>query len=387
VTLPPALAEVLRTQEAHWNEPAALAPMLTREAYAFATFDPAAKTGRDSVASYLGTRFRAAYRIQPIAVTATDTSASIAAYLMRGEGAAAKPFAFFTMTLTREGAAWRIASEMLTPGPKEPTLEDATQLIAALDAAGIKKAVVLSDGYWFDSTRDNAKGPSAEGMRAENDWTAAQVAQYPDRLVAFCSFNPLMDYAIAELDRCAASGKFKGLKLHFGSSEVDLDNPAHVAKVRAVVAEANRLKLPLIVHVRAKPTGYGAKQAQTMLDQIVSAAPDVPFTIAHLWGGEGYSDEALATYGQAVSTHDPHTKNLYFDIAEMALVAGDSPETLKKIAAHMREIGMSRILYGTDGPLDDAGTPADSWRNTVAKVPLTDAEFNQIAENEAPYLR
>jgi hypothetical protein len=56
----------------------------------------------------------------------------------------------------------------------------------------------------------------------------------------------------------------------------------------------------------------------------------------------------------------------------------------QQIAAHMREIGMSRILYGSD---DDAGTPADSWRNTVAKLPLSEAEFNALAENEAPYLR
>src|SRR6185295_362697 len=141
------------------------------------------------------------------------------------------------------------------------------------------------------------------------------VAQFPNRLVAFCSLNPLSDYAIKELNRCAASGKFKGLKLHFGASAVDLLNPKHVEKVRAIVAEANRLRLPLVVHVRADYNNYGAAHAHVLLDKIVSAAPDVSFTIAHLWGGEAFSDEALAVYAHAVASRDPHARNLYFDIA------------------------------------------------------------------------
>jgi hypothetical protein len=31
---------------------------------------------------------------------------------------------------------------------------------------------------------------------AENDWTSAQVAKYPHRLIGFCSVNPLRPYAV-----------------------------------------------------------------------------------------------------------------------------------------------------------------------------------------------
>jgi hypothetical protein len=48
---------------------------------------------------------------------------------------------------------------------REITADD---LIDNLDEAGIERAVVLSVGYW---STDEAK------TRAENDWTAAQVAR------------------------------------------------------------------------------------------------------------------------------------------------------------------------------------------------------------------
>ncbi len=113
--------------------------------------------------------------------------------------------------------------------------------------------------------------------------TAGQVAAFSDRLVAFCSFNPLAEYALAELERCASSGRFVGIKLHFGMSAVNLKDAAHVAKVREVVEAANRRGMSLIVHVRAGPE-YGGEEARVLLDRIVSAAPDVTFQIAHLLG-------------------------------------------------------------------------------------------------------
>jgi predicted TIM-barrel fold metal-dependent hydrolase len=106
------------------------------------------------------------------------------------------------------------------------------RLVARLDEAGIRRAVVLSDAYYFGVPTPVPVQNEHDKVRAENDWTAQQVAQYPDRLVGFCSFNPLEDYALAELERCAASHRFKGLKLHFSGAALDLKSPEQVARVR-----------------------------------------------------------------------------------------------------------------------------------------------------------
>src|SRR5262245_7034873 len=84
----------------------------------------------------------------------------------------------------------------------------AKDLIALLDAAGIRRALVLSMGYTWGSANRNVEN-EYEKVKAENDWTSQQVAEYPDRLRAFCSFNPLKPYALEELERCSKDPRLK----------------------------------------------------------------------------------------------------------------------------------------------------------------------------------
>src|SRR5690242_18081531 len=69
----------------------------------------------------------------------------------------------------------------------------AADLVARLDSAGIRRAVVLSMAYQYGSPSRTVENEYAK-VRAENDWTAAQVAAWPGRLVGFCGVNPLKDY-------------------------------------------------------------------------------------------------------------------------------------------------------------------------------------------------
>jgi predicted TIM-barrel fold metal-dependent hydrolase len=385
VEVPAEIAELLRKVEQHWNDVAGLQELMTDDSFLLSAQDARIAKGRAAVAQFLGTRFARGYRFTPVAVSASAASAQLAGYFSRGEGAATAHIGYFTLGLSKAtDGVWRIASETVAyPGPSPQPVEDAAALVELLDAAGIERAVVLSDAYWFDSPKHDVRDAYA-AVRAENDWTAQQVARFPKRLVAFCSFNPLANYAITELERCQ-SGGFLGLKLHFGMSEVDLKNPVHVEKVRAVMAAANRLHMPVIIHVRADRT-YGREQAEVLLSRIVTAAPDVVVQIAHLWGGEGFSDEALAVYADAVSSGDPRTKNLYFDVAEAALVARGQTETLRTIARRIHQIGVTRVLFGSDGPVPEALAPREAWRDFRTNVPLTEAEIAAIAGNVAPYL-
>src|SRR6478736_4692763 len=130
----------------------------------------------------------------------------------------------------------------------------AADLIGQLDAAGIKRAVVLSTAYIFDQPSRNADH-AAEKLKRDNDWTSTQVAQFPDRLIGFCGLNPLKDYALEELARCAADPNLRrGIKLHFGNSVVDYHNPEHIAHVRRVIQAANDRRMAIVVHVRASVT-------------------------------------------------------------------------------------------------------------------------------------
>ena len=111
------------------------------------------------------------------------------------------------------------AGALVTGKPDSPGIS-ARDLIALLDSAGIRRALVLSMAYtWGKASRAPVEN-EYEHVKAENDWTAQQVAQYPDRLRAFCSFNPLKPYALEELARCSKDRQLHyGLKLHFGNSD------------------------------------------------------------------------------------------------------------------------------------------------------------------------
>lgn len=268
---------------------------------------------------------------------------------------------------------------------------DADQLIPLLDAAGIKRAVLLSVAYMAGSPSRKVDDEVAK-VRLENDWTAAQAARYPGRLIAFCSFNPLKDYALAELERCAKTpGLGHGIKLHMGNSDVQMDDPAHVARLRQVFAAANAHGMAIVIHLRAsigKKRPYGAAQAHIFLDHVLPAAPDVVVQVAHFAGsGPGYDDPsaqaAMAVLAEAVQNHDPHANNLWFDVA--SIVDRDiRPETAALIVKLIRQVGVGRVLYGTDSAQGDNLRPRESWA-AFRNLPLSPAEFAHIAANVPPY--
>ncbi|HET6777310.1 MAG TPA: amidohydrolase family protein, partial [Gemmatimonadales bacterium] len=170
----------------------------------------------------------------------------------------------------------------------------ARDILPLLDSAGIRRAVVLSIAYMYGSPARSVEDEYAK-VRAENDWTARQVAEYPMRLIAFCGFNPLKDYALQELARCRKDPNLRrGIKLHFGNSDVRLENPAHIEKIRQVFKAANDARMPIVVHLRAnisKKRPYGSIQARAFLEQVLPVAPDIPIQVAHLAGtGPGYDD-------------------------------------------------------------------------------------------------
>jgi predicted TIM-barrel fold metal-dependent hydrolase len=268
----------------------------------------------------------------------------------------------------------------------------ARHVIALLDAAGIQRALVLSVAYTWGKASRATVDDEYNHVKAENDWTAQQVSQYSDRLRAFCSFNPLRPYAMDELTRCNNDPQLRhGLKLHFGNSDVDLDNRENVAQVRRVFEAANRHRMPIVVHMRTSfdlGRRYGADAARVFLNELLPAAPDVPVQIAHLAGAGGYdaaTDSALSVFTDALAKHDPRMNNVWFD-ATTVVQAEMSPEDLQQITARIRQLGVERVLYGSDAAVNPLAYPQAGWE-AFQRLPLTEAEFRLIASNVTPFMR
>ncbi len=277
-----------------------------------------------------------------------------------------------------------LVSPAFAPIAKLPARDGGT-LLAALDSAGIEKAVVLSVGYSFADERKKIPDPDRL-TREENDWTSGQVAAAGGRLIGFCSANPLRPAALAELERCLALPGMRGIKLHFGNAGVTLRDSTHLRRIQEVFGLAQRLRRPVLVHMRARGgANYGADDARIFLSRVAPVAPDVDVVVAHLgYSGPGYpdADSVMAVFGEAAERNDPHMRNVYFDVAT-DVTAETTPANAALVARRIRQVGPRRVLYGSDlSP--PGGSIRSGWEIFRDRVPLTADELRTIALNEVP---
>ncbi|HSA54186.1 MAG TPA: amidohydrolase family protein [Gemmatimonadaceae bacterium] len=390
VALPAALDRVLKDFERHWHarDEAAFAGLFTENG--IMQYGDAWRRGR------------AAIRIAQLDSKGADLKlwaqhfemGDSLAYVVGSYGHRTRPDLadlgrlHWTLRKERDGV-WRIAASMMgnvnPPSASDTATRPARVLIAQLDSAGMRHAAVLSLAYQFGSPMFEVDDEYAK-VRAENDWTAQEVARYPGRLVAFCSFNPTRNYALDELERCMRTPGFTGLKLHFTSSFVDLRNPDHVDRLRRVFRAANARRFPIVVHMRTLDRTYGRPDADIFLREILAEGPDVPVQIAHLagWGGYGpETEQALAVFAEAIATGDRRTANVYFDLTAIAPIGADSVRNA--IVERLRQIGLRRLVFGID-LADSTAQLGERWARLM-EFPFSAEERRAIAGNVAPYMR
>jgi predicted TIM-barrel fold metal-dependent hydrolase len=335
-------------------------------------------------------------RVRAHGYSVADTIATVAGSLADLTSNPVRDVGVVTFTLRRGGSGRWLIGTLLRGNRSTPwggSALTADRLIKQLDSAGIRRAVVLSEAYWFGSPwmpgidRTLSIAEEHAKVRAENDWVADQVAKYPSRLVAFCSVNPLKSYAIEEIERCGTNPRFRGLKLHLANSDVDLRSADDVAQLARVFRVANQHRLPIVVHMRPRRQPYGREDAEVMLREVLPQAPDIPIQIAHFAGWGGYddaTDQAAGAFADAVARKDPATRNLYFDIATIVFPQ-TTIERRQQIAHRIRQLGVKRVVFGSD--LSDPGGSAAWYLDQVLQLlPLTRDELATIVSNVTPYL-
>lgn len=384
VVVPAALAELLSARQRGVDQ-ASYAALFAPDALVYAEEQGRWWTGAARILDALG-NFGTGLQFVPSGYALDGTAGYVAGVLRTAAGQDTHNF----ILGLKQGAdgRWRIASEMKQPisPPTYAPAVDAETVIAALDDAGIRYATVLSVAYWFGDPEKPVEGRAAK-TRAENDWVIAETRKYPERLIPFCGVNPLADYAIAELERCAALG-VPGMKVH-RNSKFDPARPEDLERLKQFFRAANRHGLAIVIHLRGDPQLY--------IDHVFPEAPDVPIQVAHM----GSAPFVLKMFADAIAAGKPGTKNLWFDWTQALpiedlwmhgrpggriggpLEAGERAE----MAALIRAVGTGRVLYGSDMPLPWNPSPRDWWRKTVLTLPLTDGEIQDIADNRPPYVR
>lgn len=268
-------------------------------------------------------------------------------------------------------------------------MTSAAKIVQLLIAAHVNRAVVLSMAYAWGYDGMAVPAEMQALMRAENDFVASECASYPDRLIPFFSVNPLLDWSVAEIDRCYDELQMAGLKLHFNASQVSLKDPAQLQKVQAILAHADVRQIPVILHFSNGRPDFGVTDAEILIREILLPHPNLKLQIAHLGSGGGYDDNAAAVFDAFIAAYAANPAlnraNLFFDVSAVVLtesklgIPPTDSRMFPRITAQIRAWGVDNIRWGSDYFLAD--TPTNSLAYFKAAVTLSDAEYNTIIQH------
>ncbi len=244
------------------------------------------------------------------------------------------------------------AFRLLYGNPKA-RLVDPEELVAALDEDGVAKAVMMG----FPWRREAM-------WRRQHEVLLDAMRRWPERLIAFCTVNPLESGAVREVERCLAAG-FRGV----GELAWYADDPGDdlEAALLPIAELCGHYQVPLVVHVN-DPLDIGhaypgkASVSLPALYRCLKQSQEVTWILAH-WGG------GLPFYGLCQKGTPEVFRRVFFDTAASPYLYRSA---IYRAACDL--VGPEKILFGSDFPLlrvkrylkdlEEAALPPD-WQDMI----------------------
>ena len=214
-----------------------------------------------------------------------------------------------------------------------------------------------------------ARPNNLDRTRARND----QLLQLADESDGFfypvCSVHPADGRAaLEEIDRVAAAGA-AWLKLHPNTQEFDLAQPA----VTRVVRRAAEHGLPVLFDAYSP---WDANQPGKFVN-LAMEVPEARLILAHAHG-PGFPE--LLFY-DVLRRYPWWRRNVWIDISVTGLLLAGSPFA-DQFAWVLRKVGVDRVVFGSDYPLDDPRAAA----RAVAQLGFSGEEQAAILHDNAAAL-
>lgn len=221
---------------------------------------------------------------------------------------------------------------------------DTDDLIAAWDAAGIGCGIISNV----------IKG----AMTAANDLARKSAEGHPGRIYPCIYLDPSeLPTAMRELDRCAETGAFRGVKLH-PSEDAWFPYLDHYAPL---FKRINQLRLPILMHSGTYPHSGPLACAAA-----ARRCPDVPFILGHF----GLADSLWECFPAAELAPNVH--------ADTTLNG-----TLPPMIEWAEKFGADRLLWGSDFPFGGVEAEKAKIELEFPRRGLSDAECSLIAAGNA----
>jgi predicted TIM-barrel fold metal-dependent hydrolase len=248
-------------------------------------------------------------------------------------------------------------------------LDPAGQIVAAphppeayraiVRGSQVRRAAALTIAHQGDLARTRARNNAILTLAQESDGFFFPV----------CSVHPADGLsALREIDRVAAAGA-AWLKLHPNTQRFDVAAPAVLKVVRMAAAQG----LPVLFDAYSP---WDANQPGKFADLAV-AVPEARLILAHAHG-PGFPQ--LLVY-DVLARFPGWARNVWVDISVTGPMLAGGPFA-EQFAWVLRKIGIDRVVFGSDYPVDD---PLTAIRG-VAELGFTDAELAAILHDNAAEL-
>jgi len=269
--------------------------------------------------------------------------------------AASSPVSPWGVAELRKLGVWDIHAHVGTPGPNPAKRMEA--LVRIADRVGVERLCIFMSPPWQHE-------PKPEEFRRSNDDVLAILKEWGSRAFGFVYLNPThLKESLAELERCVADGPMVGIKLWVGAR-------ANRAELDPIVKRAVELDALIFQHTWIKQRGKGnLPQESTPMElaELSARHPGVPMVCGHMGGGEW-------AFGLRAIRARPE---LHGDLGGSDPVSG-------QVEMAVRELGASRVLYGSDV----SGRSFGSQLGRVAGADISDADKRLILrENLVRLLR
>ena len=193
-------------------------------------------------------------------------------------------------------------------------------MIRLANSVGIEKLVILGGNLGFGYR------PTESQVASINDLTIKLLRRWPGELVGFCRVNPGLPKAstLRQIDRCFATGLFKGIKLAVWPN-------ARSALLDPVMRKAEELGAVVLHHCWYKTVQkYEGESDPSDIANLAARFPGVKIIMAHLTG----------CGCRGVLDVKPF-KNVCIDTSGSPAVAG-------MVEYGVRVLGAERLLFGSD---------------------------------------
>jgi predicted TIM-barrel fold metal-dependent hydrolase len=235
----------------------------------------------------------------------------------------------------------------------------ASELVTAMDASGVDKAVVFGFPW-----------KSGETFIRNNDYIMEAVRRFPDRLIGFGCFDPCHPKALQEARRCIENGLFGIGELAFYTCGIDTDSLERLAPVMNLCQTKN---CPVLIHTN-EPVGhvYPGKSPNTLrqIYELVKRFRENTIVLGH-WGG------GIFFYNLLKKEVAESLTNVYFDTAASPFLYDNRIYTIATQLA-----GSKKILFGSDYPL----IAPSRYLEEFAQAGLSRADIENISGRNAARL-